>query len=423
MTEQSVGDERELVDAIEAGLARCCVVGLGHIGASLAHALLAAGFDVRAYDCSAEAVDRFERQTAAQPHLLSVGASDEALADAQVIHVAVNVRCLDRASADLGPLRRLVQSLRRWSSYPRLVILHSTVPPGTTRWFAAEIGRATSTFVAHAPERLQPGTARWTIANTPHIVAGVDASSTRLARRMLRHITAEVSSASAPEVTELAKLMENTFIAVGVALAGEFGRIANAIGVSGTEVAEAAATKPFSYHAFFPGLGVGGHCIPNDLTMLAQLQSELEMTTPLLAATKPSLAQLPELIVARLQQCLQGSDLQLKKASVLLVGLGYKVGSSDTTNTPVRGLIRRLRHLGATAAYFDDGVAAFDVDGISVPRTSLEHLKPDDRFDAAVILSGAPGVAAETLLEAADVVLDASGGRALEPLPQTVVRL
>src|SRR4051812_2528078 len=235
--ERRAAAEQELMAAIERAAASCAVVGLGFIGTAVAGALLDAGLPVRAYDRSEAVVARFaagERR----PSLRSLGTDDDALAGAEVVHLAVAVQCADRPAPALEPLRAVAASLRRHPLAARLVVLPSTVPPGTTRWLAGELADET-TFVAHCPERLQPGNDSWTIRNTPHVVAGVDAAATRLALTHMRRVSARVDEAAAPEVTELAKLMENAFIAVGVALAGEIAQLAHAHGVAGTDVARA----------------------------------------------------------------------------------------------------------------------------------------------------------------------------------------
>ena len=416
----------ELEAAIGSHRARCAVIGLGYIGSALARALLDAGFEVRGYDRSDEALARFNTGVGVR-RLRGISAStrDDILAGAEVVHVAVSVPCDPARAPDLDALRAAATSIRRHAAPTRLVILHSTVSPGTTRWFGAECSHdsdGAETFVAHCPERLQPGNPAWTIANTPHVVAGVDPVACRLAAQTMRHLSGELFTASAPEVTELAKLMENAFIAVGVALAGEMAELAHAVGVSGTEVAEAAASKPFAYHGFFPGPGVGGHCIPNDLAMMAELRGRLGVDAPVLTATDRSLDRLPALTVGRLRSVMIGRGRELSGASILLVGVGYKPGSSDLTNTPAREVVRLLRDLGATPLFVDSGVHEFEVDGLPVERVSVEHCG-GSRFAAALVLAGDPELAPESLFQATDVVVNAGGGRAMGPLPSAADQL
>ena len=419
--------EAELGTALESGRACCAVVGLGYVGTALAVALADAGFEVRAYDRSEEVASRFGDDAGVErPGLISTGSDEELLTGAQLVHVAVSLRCGTGDGADLEPLRAVAASLRRHAVPARLVVLHSTVPPGTTRWFAGECSTEASegvTFVAHCPERLQPGNPEWTLANIPRVVGGVDEASCQLAVSVLRHICADVIPVSGPEVAELAKLMENAFIAVGVALAGEVASLAHALGVSGTEIAEAAATKPFSYYPFLPGPGVGGHCIPNDLAMLGQLREELGIHAPLLDAADESVALLPRLTVARLRSVMSAAGRELYGARILLVGVGYKVNSSDLTNTPARQIVRLLRELGAKPFYLDCRVPSFEVDDTAVDRIDPERLS-DTHFAAGLVLAGDPRLTGGSLSRATDVLLDAGGGRVMDDgLPHATERL
>jgi UDP-N-acetyl-D-glucosamine dehydrogenase len=404
-----------LEEAVRAGTARCAVVGLGYVGTAVARALVDGGFPVRGFDRSPQAVARFGDAFADRNGRVRALADPAVLAGADVVHVTVPVECVGRERPDLGALRTVAHELRRYSRPARLTVLHSTVPPGTTRWFARQLanGRgAGRDFVAHCPERLQPGNTAWTVANIPHAVAGVDDESTHLALALLERIVAEVAPAPAPEVTELAKLMENAFIAVGVALAGDITRLAHAVGAAGTDVARAAATKPFAYHPFVPGPGIGGHCLPNDLAMLAAIHREHGITSPLLDGACEVLAELPEVTIRRLRTALTQAGCRLPGAGVLLVGLGFKVGSSDLTNTPARELVRLLHAQHARPSYLDREVRSFSVDGVDVPAVEPEDVTAA-RFDAAILLAGDSRIAGEQLARAARIVVDASGGRAL----------
>jgi UDP-N-acetyl-D-glucosamine dehydrogenase len=406
--------DARLAEAIETRSANCAIVGLGHVGTAVATALLDGGFSVHGLDRSPAAVLRFIEAFAERDGSVTAGTDPEALAEADVVHVAVPVECLGRDRPDLEALRSVAHDLRRHRRPARLTVIHSTVPPGTTRWFANELAdapEAGSAFVAHSPERLQPGNAAWTVANTPHAVAGVDEVSTTLALALLRRIVAEVVPATAPEVTELAKLMENAFIAVGVALAGDIARLAHAVGVAGTDVARVASSKPFAYYPFFPGPGVGGHCLPNDLAMLASVRREHLLVSPLLDGAAATLDELPAVTVRRLSTALAAAGRELRGATVLLIGLGFKVGSSDVTNTPARDIVRLLRAAQAVPFHLDPAVRSFTVDELDVARIEPEDLTAL-QFDAALLLAGDRRIDGEPLTRAAAVVVDASGGRA-----------
>jgi nucleotide sugar dehydrogenase len=212
-------------------------------------------------------------------------------------------------------------------------------------------------------------------------------------------------------VSELAKLLENAFLTTGISLVGEVTRLAHAAGVPAREVTEAAATKPHGYFPFHPGPGIGGHCLRNDLDLLRQHAATLGLPTPMLDGIAEVAAGLPDLVVARLERLLAESGRQLRGADVLLVGVGFKAGSPDLTETPAEPIARRLRETGARVAYADAQVPVFAVDRVPLRRVAAELA--GERFAAGVVLAGDRTVGIEVLRGACGVVLDAGGGAIL----------
>jgi UDP-N-acetyl-D-glucosamine dehydrogenase len=402
-----------LARSIDQRTARCAVVGLGYIGRSAMRSLLLAGFDVSGYDRSPQAVLRARAAGLEEAgERWSVGADPGVLADADVIVVTARVLFGKDGDLDLEPVASALRMVHDRCRDECLILLESTVPPGTTRMLADGLFARDDwpgIFIAHCPERLQSGGSRWTLRNTPHLVGGVDADATQLASRFWSTICGEVVAVSAPEVCELSKLLENSFMAVGIGLIGEITRMAHAFGLSAREVTAAAATKPFGYYPFHPGPGIGGHCIGNDLQILRRsFQDRLE-ASPILEAAAETAATLPIIVVDRLERLLIARDRHLAGARVLLVGVGFKPGSADTTNTPGAAIVRELRQRRARPSFVDSQVAALAVDGAELDRVDVDDLK-QSRFDAGLILAGDPSVEAPTLERAVAVLLDAGGG-------------
>ena len=262
----------DLLDRIAAREAACGVVGLGFIGSTHMDALVNAGFRVRGYDRSPAAVDRFrEWMSALNPESGSEWSADwepAVLDGAEVVVVAIRVLPREDGTIDLEPLVAAADMLRGRMREPGLILLASTVPPGTTRCFAASLRACPRVLVAHSPERLSVGHDRADLRRIPHLLAGVDAAATRVGADFLSAICDQVVEVSSPEISELAKLLENAFLTTGIALSNEITRIAHGLGVPAQEVCEAAATKPHGYFPFFPGPGMGGHCLANDLAIL-----------------------------------------------------------------------------------------------------------------------------------------------------------
>jgi UDP-N-acetyl-D-glucosamine dehydrogenase len=401
--------ESALRRRLEDRTANCVVVGLGFIGTTVLRAIAAAGFPACGVDRSQAAVDRF---AAASRDPIRVSQDARAIAAADVVVVAVRITPRAGDGVDLEPLDAVARALA--FHRPQLVVLMTTMPPGTTRAFAGRIGRPGHVFVAHAPERLQVDDPIWTIDRIPHLVAGVDDAATRLGAVFVSAFSRAVHPVTSPEVAELAKLLENSFNAVGIALIGELTPLAHVLGIEMAEVSAAAATKPFGYRAFHPGPGVGGHCIPSDLQMLRDAGRSANVPTALLDAAAGITRGLPAVTVDRLSELFAVRGWDLAGAKVLLVGLGFKIGTADITETPARDVARELRRRRAVPLAVDSRCDdALVVDGTPLDRVDHRTLGGERVYDAAVILAGDPGIAGDTLAQSARIILDAGGGQAL----------
>jgi UDP-N-acetyl-D-glucosamine dehydrogenase len=216
---------------------------------------------------------------------------------------------------------------------------------------------------------------------------------------------------SQPEVAELSKLLENTFLTTGIALMAEVTRIAHALGIEAHEVAMAAQTKPRGYYPFVPGVGVGGHCLPNDLRLLRGTAQSLGLGAAFLNGVEWSTSQMAETTVRRLETLMQARGATLGDSLVWLIGVGFKNGSPDTTCTPATEVVRILRNRGARVVYSDSQVAEFMVD--SVPVTRIFPGVPPAGAAAALILSGDREIDLEVLASMVPIVLDAGGAQVM----------
>jgi UDP-N-acetyl-D-glucosamine dehydrogenase len=247
----------------------------------------------------------------------------------------------------------------------------------------------------------------------PHLVGGLTEVATEAGARFLGTLCDQVVPVSAPEVSELSKLLENAFLSTGIALVTEVTRIAHSVGIPAAEVCQAAATKSSGYFPFYPGPGVGGHCLPNDLELLASAGRARGLNTPLLEAVAATNGGAPRVVVNRLQTILRAAGQDLNGARVLLVGVGFKLGSSDTTASPAADIVRLLRHHGASPVFTDSTVFQFAVDTQAVDRVDAGELR-GQHFDACIVLSGDRALSGATVASAAACVLDAGGGRILK---------
>jgi nucleotide sugar dehydrogenase len=408
-----------LESLIEARTAVCGVIGLGFIGATVARALRTAGFPVTGVDRDTAIADAFGERDSAVPSSTDTAA----LADADVVVIAVRVAPSDGARVDTEPLEAAVRAIASLPEKARLSVLVSTVPPGTTRMLVGDVITGEDQFLVHAPERLQVDDTIWTIDRIPHVVGGIDADSTRLGAQLLACITDSVVPVDACEIAEIAKLLENSSNAVGIALVAEVTALARAHGVDMAAVTAAAATKPFGYRPFHPGPGIGGHCIPNDVRMLRDAALAAGVPARVLAAAVDVSHEMPAQTVDRVEELLAARGHRLDGHQVLLVGLGFKVGTADTAATPAVAIARELRRRGATPIGVDSRVAVLDVDGELLERIDPEALGSDQSFAAAIVLTGDPAVQPQQLHDSATVVLDAGGGRALASPLEGAARL
>lgn len=383
------------------------VVGLGVVGSVSARLVAEAGFRCIGIDRNAERLAEL-RETLSGVEL---GTDMSTLAQADIVMIAVRAEVTGNG-ADVSMVRAVLESLNRQLQHPALLLVETTVPPGTTRKLAHECfgSEALQTqLICHCPERLRVGDGMEAVRATPRLVGGMCGSAARLCVEFLASTGIHGVGASAPEVTELAKLLENAFLTTGIALMGEITRIAHELGVSAQEVARAAATKPHGYFPFQPGAGIGGHCLINDLRMLRGAADALGVESELLSGVDRAAARLNTTVMQKLEELLRARDIPLSEAVVCIVGVGFKAGSSDISHTPASEVARHLLSRGASVAYADSLVPKFEVDGKVITRVATPLAL--ERADAVLLLSGDPQLDVEAVLDRIPVVLDAGGGR------------
>jgi UDP-N-acetyl-D-glucosamine dehydrogenase len=398
------------------------IIGLGAVGAVTAELIAAAGVTVAGYDKNESRVEEVrERLTTAG---CDVDHRPDHLADADVIVIAVRAPMQAQGEVSLASLHSALDVIRTLPPKVRLIILETTMPPGTTRRLATEALSATersSMLIAHCPERLRVGDTPEDLRRTPRLVGGITPEATEAACQFLTRLGVRAVPVSQPEVAELSKLLENTFLTTGIALMAEVTRIAHAMGVEAHEVAMAAQTKPRGYYPFVPGAGVGGHCLPNDLRLLRGTAQSLGLDSNFLNGVEWSTSQMAETTVRRLEALLQARGGTLRDSLVWLIGVGFKAGSPDTTCTPAIEVIRILRARGARLVYSDSQVPEFAVDG--VPVTRIEPDVPPAGTRAALILSGDRAIDLAVLDDLVPVVLDTGGAQVMSGRARNMAHL
>jgi UDP-N-acetyl-D-glucosamine dehydrogenase len=423
-----------------AGRPAIAVIGLGYVGLPLSVAAAGAGNQVLGYDIAARHV---ERLAAGRSPVEDV--SDQALGEAltkgnlrftadpaeltgcrcYVICVPTPLR--DKAP-DLSMVMAAVDTVAAGLSPGDLVVLESTTYPGTTEDLVApRLAQATGLEAGHdyhlafSPERIDPGNRRYHLANTPKVVGGVGPASTRAAVEFYSGFVEEVHPVSSPRQAEMAKLLENTFRHVNIALVNEMAVFCQELGVDLWEAIDAAATKPFGFMAFRPGPGVGGHCIPIDPSYLSWRVRRLGYSFRFVELACEINDRMPEYVATRAGDLLNKDRRAVSGSRVLLLGVAYKADVGDVRETPAEALIRRLVARGASVAWHDPHVGTLD---LREPATRVGSLSPDvlRDFDLVIIHTDHASYDWPWIVEHAALVLDTRNVTRSLPNPN-VVRL
>jgi UDP-N-acetyl-D-glucosamine dehydrogenase len=401
---------------------RIGIVGLGYVGLPLALAFAEAGNEVVGLDTDGSKLDDLtagrsyiedvaDAELAAQAERLGPTADYADLEACEAIVVCVPTPLSSSREPDLSYLREAAAALATHLQPGQLIVLESTSYPGTTREellpALSEGGRTVGEdfFLAFSPERIDPGRSDHTIRTTPKLVGGITPACTERARDLYRQICDAVEVLSSPETAELAKLLENIFRSVNIALVNEVAQLCDRLGIDVWEVVDAAATKPFGFMRFDPGPGMGGHCLPVDPFYLAFKAREHDFYPEFVElAGKVNQAQ-PEFCVRRIERTLNNAGKPVKGSRILILGASYKPGIGDTRESPALRIIALLRDLGAEISYHDPFVP-------ELPAQGLESVDLDQGLAAAdllAIVTAHPQVDHEAAVKAVPLAIDFRG--------------
>jgi UDP-N-acetyl-D-glucosamine dehydrogenase len=282
-------------------------------------------------------------------------------------------------------------------------------------------------FLAHSPERIDPGNEEYTTANTPVVAGGATETGTHLTKKALEQIVAEVHAVSNPKVAEMEKLLENIFRSVNIALVNELAQLCDRIGdVSMWEVIQAAATKPFGFMPFYPGPGLGGHCIPIDPHYLSWLARKHDFETSFITLSARINEGMPFYVVESVVEAIARQPVQLSEASVLVLGVAFKRNVDDTRHSPAGTIIKLLREKSIdNIHYHDPHVDSFSVstsENGSLDIPAVEELTPEvlQRYDTTVIVTDHDAFDPHQVAEHATSIVDTRN--ALEDVTDPALR-
>jgi UDP-N-acetyl-D-glucosamine dehydrogenase len=401
---------------------RVGIIGLGYVGLPLAVAFAEVGCDVVGVELDAEKVaavregrsyilDVSDEQLGAVRERILASTRYADLSDCDAVLMCVPTPLTANREPDLEPLigssRALAQVLRRG----QLVVLESTTYPGTTRERVVPVIEETGLvagrdfFVAFSPERVDPGRTDFTLRNTPKVLGGLTAECAARAERIYGLVCDKLVLVGSPEAAELAKLLENIFRSVNIALVNEMAILCDRMGIDVWEVVDAAATKPYGFMRFDPGPGMGGHCLPVDPFYLSWRAREFDMATEFIELAGKINQQMPYYCVERIERELNTTGRAVMGARVALLGVSYKPGVGDMRESPALKIGRLLRGLGAVLSYHDPHVPALGA--LDLSSRPLEEVIDD--CDLAVIVTAHPSIDYALAAERAPRMLDLRG--------------
>lgn len=398
------------------------VVGLGYVGLPFAVEKAKVGYKVLGIEQNprrAEMVNRGqnfigdvadeELSALVGQGLISAETSFSRIAEADVIVVCVPTPLNKNLAPDLQYVESVTREIAKHLRPGQLVSLESTTYPGTCEEVMLPILETSGLkveedyFLSHSPERVDPGNKRYTTKNTHKVVGGVGPRSLDVATEFYKQTILNVVPVSSAKAAELTKVFENTFRAVNIALVNELTVLCDRMGLNVWEVLDAAFTKPFGIMPFYPGPGVGGHCIPLDPHYLEWKARELNFTTRFIGLAGEINRAMPAFVVAKARRCLNEMGVAMSRASILVLGAAYKKDIDDWRESPSMEVIRLLIEDGATVSYHDPHVPSVNEHGVSLVSVPLEGL---DKYDLVVIATDHTAVDYATVVAGAKHVLD-----------------
>jgi UDP-N-acetyl-D-glucosamine dehydrogenase len=399
------------------------IVGAGYVGLPLAKTFADAGKSVLLVDVDPARVAQLNRGESyiedvpsaillplVEGGLVAATTDYDELTDVDAIVIALPTPLSRQREPDLRILTSAAEQIATRLRAGQLVVLESTTYPGTTREQVQPLLERGSGLtagkdfhLAFSPERVDPGREDWTTKTVPKVVGGIDDASTTAAAALYSGAIDTVHTVSSPEAAELTKLLENIFRSVNIALVNELAQLCDRMGIDVWEVVEAAATKPFGFMSFQPGPGLGGHCIPIDPFYLTWKAREFGFSTEFIELAGKVNESMPYFCRSIVSQALNHArQRSLSGSKILVIGVAYKPGISDTRESPAIKLIGLLETAGADVAYHDPHVPSFSENGISMSSSPLEPAA----YDCVVVVTNHGEIDYERLIDDAVLVVD-----------------
>lgn len=416
--EGNMGSLQEKISRKEANI---CVLGLGFVGLPLALRFAEVGFPVLGIDVDKDKVESIKKGIsyiqgvsfeAHRSRPIHASTDFSLLRESDVAIICVPTPLSKTRDPDLSLVLEAAQTLAKNLHPGQLIILESTTYPGTTREMllplmeekGLRVGK--DFFLAYSPERIDPGNNSFTLANTPKVIAGITPACLRLAQMLYSQIVAKVVPVSSTDTAEMVKLLENTFRSLNIALVNEFAIMCHRLGLDVWEVIQAAASKPFGFMPFYPGPGLGGHCIPVDPHYLSWKLRLLAYKARLIELADEINREMPRFVVEKVAEALNRERKSVKGSKILILGVAYKRDSDDVRESPALDIMKLLHEKGGEISYHDPHVSQLSFNNqilYSVPL-SAQSLSSSD---VVVVVTDHSRFNAREVVDHSRLVIDA----------------
>jgi UDP-N-acetyl-D-glucosamine dehydrogenase len=428
-----------LEEKIKNRTARVGIIGLGYVGLPLAMEFAKAGFSVTGIDIQESKVSQLNRgdsyvqdvPTDTLKKWVSEGkfraTSDfSVISDLDTINIAVPTPLRKTKDPDMSYIVSACQETAKYLRPGKLVILESTTYPGTTHELVLPMLEASGWkvgedfFLCFSPERVDPGNPQYRTVNIPKVVGGITAACTRLGALFYAQALEKVVPVSSTSVAEMVKLLENTFRMINIGLVNEMALMCDRMGINVWEVIDAAATKPFGFMAFYPGPGLGGHCIPIDPFYLSWKTKQAGIEARFIELAGYINGQMPHFVVDKIQNALNEQSKPLRGSHVHVLGAAYKRNIDDVRESPALDIILLLERRGSRVTYSDPFVATLRLDDHEL--TAQDPIAMAAQADCVVVVTDHSGVDYAAIVERAKLIVDTRNALKNHPSPK-IVRL
>ena len=410
----------DLLEKIEDKSAVCAVIGLGYVGLPLAVELARAGFTVRGVDVNP---DKVRMVNAGESYIPDVAQTDlkeaveagrltatsdySVVAGCDTVNICVPTPLRKTRDPDISYIVGALAEIKKHVHPGMLVVLESTSYPGTTEEIlipeltGSKLAVGEEIFIGFSPERVDPGNPEYHTGNIPKVVGGVTSACNEVAGALYGCVVEKVHLVSSTQVAEMVKLLENTFRSVNIGLVNEIALMCNQMGINVWEVIEGAGTKPFGFMPFFPGPGLGGHCIPIDPFYLSWKARSVGFEARFIELAGQVNSFMPQHVVSKATDALNSAGKSVKGSKVLVLGVAYKKNIDDTRESPALDIIMKLHLKGAVISFADPYVDDLVIDEVGFARVELTEkalsaadlvliVTDHDDFDYKIVLDKAP---------------------------------